>query len=182
MAAVATTNSLARNAFSLFRSILIAGLVIGVVGSVEFGVVFFAVMHMTPIMLFQYIASALMGMSAFAGGYTTALLGVLMHFVIAFVAAAIFLLPAARFRFLRRTVFLSALVYGSLFNIIMSMVVIPMTSAPKIPVSLPLLLNGLIGDAIFIGLPLATVVWWNTHTVAITEKSWLGDERAVVGA
>jgi hypothetical protein len=172
----------ARIAISLLRSILVAGLAIGVIGSVEFGAFYYVTEKIGPVTLYQFIASGLMGPAAFAGGYATALLGVLIHFAISFVVAAVFLLAAVRIRLLRRTLFLSALVYGSAVNLFMSMAVLPFTAVPRAPVTLALLLNGLIGDAFFIGLPLAIVVWWNTHTVTICARPWLEDSQVAVSA
>lgn len=164
-------NSPARVAISLLRATLIAGVAIGIIGGVEFVAFYYFAMNMQPLVLYQFIASALMGPSAFAGGYTTALIGVLLHFLISFVVAGVYLAAAARFRFLRYVIF--ALLYGILVNVVMSMGVLPFTALPKMAVTLPLLLNGFIGDAIIIGIPLAVTIWWNTHTVTISSKAWV---------
>lgn len=161
-----TVNNAQTRVSSLARSIIIAGLVIGVVGGIEFAAFFSVFEHMAPVGVYQYVASGLLGPSAFAGGYLTVLLGVVLHFAIAFVVAAVFLIAAARFRFLRRTVFISAPIYGALVNFTMSMIVLPYTALPKIPVTLPLILNGLIGDALFIGVPLAIIVWRDSRAAA----------------
>ena len=113
--------------------------------------------------LFQFIASGLLGAAAFAGGYTTALLGLLIHFLISFVVAGVFILAASAIAFLRRTVFVSALVYGAAVNMVMSAVVLPFSRAPKIPVTPLLVAHGFIADALFIGLPLAIAVWQNAR-------------------
>lgn len=149
----------ARNTFPLVRSTLIAGLAIGIAGGIEFGIFYFMMMNMGPVVFYQFVASALMGPSAFTGGYNTALIGLLLHFAISFVVAAVFLVAAARLSFLRRTVFVTAPLYGIAVNLLMGLVVLPFTALPKIAVTLPLLLNGIIGDALFIGLPLAITVW-----------------------
>lgn len=148
-----------RSSTSLVRSTLIVGLVIGVLGGIDQTTFFVLTQHFTPVSIFQYIASGLLGPAAFAGGYTTALLGLLIHFVISFVVAGVFLLAASQLAFLRRTVFLSAMVYGAAVNFFMSALVLPFSAAPKLPVTALLIVHGLIADALFIGLPLAIMVW-----------------------
>lgn len=177
-----TSSSRLDNALSLLRAITVAGLAISVIGGVEFVIFFWFSSHITPVGEYQYIAANLMGPSAFAGGYTTALIGVLLHFAISFVVAAVFLVAAAYIRFLRRFALPAAMVYGIVVNLIMGMVVLPMSAAPKASPTLALILNGMVGDAFFIGLPLAIVVWWNTHTVAVSPKAWMNSRPQSVAA
>jgi hypothetical protein len=152
-----------RNSVSLVRSTALAGLVIGVLGAVDYVTFFDLTLHTPPLATFQYIASGLLGPAAFAGGYTTALLGLLIHFVIAFVVAGVFILAASWIALVRRTVFLSALVYGAAVNMFMSTLVLPFSAAPKMQVTTVLIVHGLIADAVFVGLPLALIVWRNTR-------------------
>ena len=156
------TATAVRTSFSPVRSTVIAGLVIGVVGGLDQTIFFVLTQHFTPVTIFQYIASGLLGPAAFAGGYTTALLGLLIHFVISFVVAGVFILAASQLAFLRRTLFVSALVYGAAVNMFMSAVVLPYSAAPKMTVTPLLVIHGLIADALFIGLPLAITIWRDT--------------------
>lgn len=107
---------------------------------------------------FQYIASGVLGVAAFAGGSATALLGLLIHFGISFVVAGVFILAATQLAIVRRTALLSGLVYGVAVSVVMSELVLPLSAAPKMPVTLPLVLNSLIEAAVFIGLPVAFAV------------------------
>ncbi|HEX9038607.1 MAG TPA: hypothetical protein VF808_16615 [Ktedonobacterales bacterium] len=156
MSAVSATTG--RGSSSLVRSITIAGLIIAIVGG--FDQITFAVLTLqsTPVLVLQYIASAFMGPAAFAGGYTTALLGLLIHFALSFVVAAVFILAASRIALLRRTVFVSAPLYGAAVAVI-SGLVLPLTTAPKLPVTTLSVAHALVADAIVVGLPLAFAVW-----------------------
>ena len=53
-----------------------------------------------PMRLLQGIASGLLGPKAFSGGRATAVLGVFCHFLIAFGAAAVYLVASRAFAFL----------------------------------------------------------------------------------
>jgi hypothetical protein len=147
-----------RGGSSQVRSIIIAGLVIAVANGLDQTTFAVLTQQVTPVTVFQYFASAFLGLAAFAGGYTTALLGLLIHLVVSFVVAGVFILAASNIAFLRRTVFVSALVYGAAVNII-SGVLLPFTAAPKLSVTTLVVVHGLIADALFIGLPLALIVW-----------------------
>lgn len=151
-----------RSAVSLIRSISIAGLVIAIANGLDQTVFAVLTQQVTPVIVFQFFASALLGLPAFAGGYATALLGLLIHLVVAFVVAGIFILAASRIAFLRRSIFLSAMVYGAAVSIISGLVLL-FTAAPKLQVTTMAVVHGLIGDAVFIGLPLAIIVWRNTR-------------------
>ena len=147
-----------RTAASQVRPIIIAGLVIAIVGGLDQTVFAVLTQHITVVAFFQYIASALLGLAAFAGGYTTAVQGLLIHLVVSFAVAGVFILAASKIAFLRRTVFVSALVYGAAVGII-SGLVLPFTAAPKLPVTTLSVVHVLVADASTIGLPLAFTVW-----------------------
>lgn len=162
--ATPTTTSVAttHNPGALARAIALTGLITGVVGSIDFTTFFYVTQHETPIAVYQYIASGLLGRSAFAGGYATALLGVLLHFVIGYVIVAVFILAASQIPFLGRPVWaiLAGVVYGVAANMFMSVVVLPHSAAPKQPVTTALMINGLVAAALYIGLPVALAVVW----------------------
>jgi hypothetical protein len=147
-----------RTSVSLVGSIDIAGLLIGLLGGAEGSIFELITKHTSPVLDFQYIASALLGPTAFAGGYATALVGALLHFGISFVVAAVFILAARWIALVRRTVFASAPLYGVAVTLFMNGLVVPLSLAPKLPVTTLILVHGLIAGAVTIGLPLAIIV------------------------
>lgn len=60
----------------------------------------------------QSIASGLLGRAACSGGYRTAALGVVLHFVIALGAAAAFCIGSAKVRWLTQSPWLSGALFG----------------------------------------------------------------------
>jgi hypothetical protein len=82
--------------------------------------------------LWQGVASTLIGSKAFEGGTRTVLLGVLMHFGVAFTWSAVFLLIVWRLQWIRGIVASSfgvvkvAALYGPSIWMVMSFVVIPL--------------------------------------------------------
>src|SRR5690348_4197473 len=64
------------------RAILWGTLAVGTLDALD-AIVFFGLRGVTPVGIFQSIASGLLGRSAYQGGFATALLGVLLHYFIA---------------------------------------------------------------------------------------------------
>ncbi|MGD0579747.1 MAG: hypothetical protein ABSC08_12545, partial [Bryobacteraceae bacterium] len=143
-------------------TIVYGGLVAGLLEVLD-SVVVFGFQGRDPIELLQYIASGAMGPDAFSGGYETAAVGTAFHFLIAFVTAAVYyeasrLLPAL----CRRPA-----VWGPIFGVgayfFMNYGVLPFTAVSKTPFSIALLLNGIIGHAVLVGLPIALFARNSAH-------------------
>jgi hypothetical protein len=117
--------------------------------------VFFGLRGISPTRLFQGIASGLLGRSAFEGGMATALLGVLLHFSIAFAVVITYHLAARRIPQLTRRAWIYGPLYGILVYAVMTFIVIPLSAiGPRSP-STGVLLNGLLIHALGVGLPAA---------------------------
>ena len=74
-----------------------------------------------------FIASGLLGKSAFEGGVGIAALGAALHFVIAYSWTALFFLLSSRFSFLATYPILTGIVYGGCIWVVMNMVVLPLS-------------------------------------------------------
>lgn len=137
------------------RAILAGGLAAGVLDGVDAIVAFKAVLGLGPVAIYQFVASGMLGSSAFSGGIPAALVGLGVHFLIAFTAAAVFVLASRRIPELRRHWLAAGAAFGLGVYVVMTYVVIPLSQIPPSPFSLPLFLNGVIGHALFVGLPIA---------------------------
>ena len=152
----ASSGSLADSASNPFvKAVAAAGLAVGVLDALD-GVAFFGITaHQNPIQVLQFIASGFYGTAAFQKGLSGALVGLVAHFFIAFAFAAIYV-GAARFLPLsRRDAAMWGMIYGIAVFIVVNLVVLPHTAVVKSPFSLPLLLNGVLGHALLVGLPIA---------------------------
>lgn len=144
-----------------FDTIVWGGLVAGVLDAVD-GVIAFAFNGFNPIQVLQYIASGALGAKAFQGGLATAALGAGFHFLIAFVAAAVYWAASLKMPALVRRHIPSGFAFGVAVYFFMNYLVLPMSNVPKTPFSLPMFLNGVIGHGLFVGLPIA----WYAHRSA----------------
>jgi len=117
----------------------------------------------TPTRLWQGVASTLLGRGAFDGGTATALVGVLMHFGVAFAWSAVFLFVVLRAGWVRNLLSSSygtlkvAALYGPFVWLVMSFVVIPIL-VHRAPATSFRWLVQLIGHVPFVGLPIVASI------------------------
>lgn len=144
-----------------FDTIIWGGLTAGILDATD-GVIAFGFKGMNPIQVLQYIASGALGVDAFKGGLSTAALGAFFHFFIAFVVAAVYYGASRKLTALYRNPTTWGLAYGAAVYLFMNYLVLPLSAVPKSPFSLALFLNGILGHALFVGLPIA----WFAHRSA----------------
>lgn len=140
-----------------------AGLLTGVTDGLFAIVLSVAFYGSTVTRLFQGVASTLLGREAYDGGTPTALIGVLMHFGVAFGWSAVFLLLVLRSPRIRRVLTSRygavkiALVYGPFIWLVMSLVVIPLLLHRPPTINARWWIQ-LIGHIPFVGLPIAAAI------------------------
>lgn len=139
----------------LIKAAALGGLASGVLDALDGVVAFYAILGLNPIQVLQYIASGALGKRAFEGGLGSAILGMIFHFLIAFVAAAVYAFAAKNLRLLRSQWVAAGLVYGAWVWVFMNFCVLPFSSVAAPVLTVALVLNGLIGHALFVGLPIA---------------------------
>lgn len=144
------------------KPILIGGLSAGVLDFIG-ACVSSASRGVTPLRVAQFIASGLLGRAAFDGGYKTAALGVGLHFVIAFGAAAVFCLASARLRWLTERPYLSGALYGVAVFWFMRLIVLPLSAvAFRQNPSWSGMAIGMIVHVLCVGWPIALAARWNS--------------------
>jgi hypothetical protein len=143
-----------KQALTNVEAISWGGLIAGVLDAID-GVIAYGRQGLSPIQVLQYIASGALGKSAFEGGLATAALGAGFHFIIAWVAAAVFVLASRRLEILKTHAVLVGLIYGAAVYFFMNYLVLPLSAVAPATFQLGLFLNGVIGHAVFVGLPIA---------------------------
>jgi len=87
-----------------------------------------ALRGVAPVRILQGIASGIVGPASFSGGLGTAALGLALHFLIAFTAAAVYFFASQLLPFMRRQAVLAGLLYGIAVYCFMHYVVIPLSA------------------------------------------------------
>ena len=153
---------------SAFVTIVYGGLVIGVLDFIDastffplyFGISFWDVWH-GP-------ASGLIGREASrSGGVNTALLGIVLHFVVATCIATVYYLASRYLSFLIRHPIISGMAFGVIANLVMQWVVIPLSAIgyrpPAETIDWGSQMNNYIGHALLVGLPVALIASWSAR-------------------
>lgn len=143
------------------RAIGWGGLIGGVL-DISDALVFYGRRGVPPERLLQGIARGLLGARAIEGGWVTATLGLGLHFVIAFGAAAVYYAASRKFRMLRKRPIVSGLLYGVAVFVFMNMIVVPLSAIHRSPTAMLALnvvsANAVLALMLFIGLPIALAV------------------------
>ena len=102
------------------------------------------------------IAAGLLGRQAFRGGVGTYVLGIFLHFFIAFSAAAIYYAASRTLVFLKEHPLVCGLFYGAAVEEVMNLVVLPLSALHvRGPYTLHDLILGLLVHMVVIGLPIS---------------------------
>jgi len=149
---------------SAFDTIVFGGLAIGVLDFLDASIFFPLYYGINFVDVWHGPASGLIGREASrSGGWNTAVLGIFLHFVVAFCIAAVYFLLSRSLPFLVRHPIVSGLIYGVAAHFVMQYVVIPLSAIGTRPAWPPVgaLLNSLTGHALLVGLPVALIATWS---------------------
>lgn len=139
-----------------FDTIFYGGLAVGVLDALD-ATIFNGLRGVSAARVWQYVASGVLGRASFGGGLKTAALGLSLHFLIAFILAGIYYGASLYLPALLRRALMWGLIYGVAVYFVMSYVVLPLSAAPPLSFSLAPFLNGVIGHALLVGLPIALI-------------------------
>lgn len=104
-----------------------------------------------PVIVYQSVASGLLGKASYRGGLATAALGLLLHFFIATTASAVYVGASTRLPQLLKQPIPCGLAFGVAVYFFMRGIVLPLSAARPGPFAW----TGLVGHAVLVGLPIA---------------------------
>jgi uncharacterized membrane protein YagU involved in acid resistance len=140
------------------KTLALGGLVVGALDLLD-AVVFFGLRSgVRPARIFQSIAAGLLGRAAFSGGSKTAVLGVFLHFLIAFLIVCTYYALSRYIPFMTAHVVVSGILFGIGAYFVMNYVVIPLSATSRGAFVWPVVINGLAIHAFGIGVPAAWFV------------------------
>lgn len=106
------------------------------------------------------IAAGLLGTRAFHGGTGTWILGLILHYFIAYSAAAVYCAASRKLDFLKPHFVVCGMFYGIGLFLVMNLVVLPLSGLHAAgPYQLRGLVQGLLVHMIFIGLPIGLCLY-----------------------
>lgn len=135
------------------RAIILTGFIVGAL-DIASAIILTLYYGRTITRLMQFIASGLLGKSAFEGGMPVATLGLVLHFFIAFSVVIVFYFVRQRFAFAYAHPIPSGIFYGLIVYAVMNLIVLPLSAAhPRYSLSGILIQIGI--HMFIIGLPTA---------------------------
>ena len=152
-------DSLQRSGRSALKTIVIAGLTAGAL-DIIYAFIIWGLRGVTPIRIGQSIASGLLGREAAVGGGTAmGLLGLLLHFILATIIAAIYYGAARNIRLLVDRAVPWGIAYGLVTYGVMNYVVMPLSAIGAVGDSGPayIRITGVFVHMFLIGLPIALI-------------------------
>ncbi|HEY7029237.1 MAG TPA: hypothetical protein VH438_16600 [Gemmatimonadales bacterium] len=152
------------------KPLLVGGLTVAFLDGLD-AVVFFGLRGVKPALIFQSIASGLLGKAAFQGGMGTVVLGLILHVFIASSIVTTCYLVSRRFPGLAQRPFLYGPLYGLLVYLIMTQIVLPLSAVAPQHRSLPVIINGVLIHLVGVGLPAALAARAATGSVLNPQSS-----------
>lgn len=132
-----------------------AWLLVGVLDIIAAMLSFYLSTGKSPKIVLKFIASAVQGTDAYTGGIASTLLGIALHFLIAFLFTLFFLLVYKPMALYRYNVYLAGVVYGIFIWFVMNKLVLPMTSVKQQPFKWEEAGRAMLILITMVGLPLA---------------------------
>ena len=151
-------------------TILYGGLTAGLLDACD-AVLFFGSRGARPDRIAQHVASGLLGRASFGHGAASIAAGVVLHFAVALSIATVFYVLCRRISIMVRHPVLAGLVFGVAAYFVMDNIVVPLSRAPTGRFALPVLINGVVGHALLVGLPIALFAARSTRVARVARAA-----------
>lgn len=145
----------AKKTRTLASYIIIAGLIAGTLDITAACIQFYIKTGKGPEPIFRYISSAIVGKEAYTGGTGIILLGLFLHYLIAFIWTILFFLLYPVIRNFSRNIIVNAFVYGLIVWSLMNLVIVPLTKITTAPIDFVKAIPGILIIIVCIGLPIS---------------------------
>lgn len=143
---------------SAIQTISIAAIVSGLLDSAAASVVFYLKLGLNPAQVMQYVASALYGEAAFSEGAWMVIVGAVMHFLIAFVIAAVYFYLYPKINLLEKWPVISGLLLGVAIWMVMNLLIIPLSKIQPAPFELMAVIISISWHMLLVGLPISLII------------------------
>ncbi|HKW62875.1 MAG TPA: hypothetical protein VJN89_10045 [Candidatus Acidoferrum sp.] len=147
------SGSLARPLAAIFLGGLLAGIF-----DIAQAFIGFGLLGAKPFRILQHIAGGVFGARSMQMGWTSAALGLVFHFTIAFGAAVVYYLASRVLRVMVEHAVVCGLIYGEMVFLFMYFVVLPLTPLGPAKFNVVTYITGPFGHTFLVGLPIALCV------------------------
>lgn len=140
------------------NTIIWAGLAAGLLDGIATSIMLYFKLGLNPGQVMQYVASALYGPSAFAGGIPMILIGTVLHFMIAFIIAVIYFYIYPKVKMLSSAPVLSGLLLGLVTWAFMNLIIVPFSRTPAAPIEAGAAAISITLHMVLVGLPISLII------------------------
>jgi len=138
------------------QTILWSGLISGVLDATAGVVVYWIFKGLNPLQVLQYIASGIFGLQVINGSFIYVVIGLVLHFIIAFTFAIAYYLAFPFIKSFAKNTYVNGLLYGAFIWVFMNYVVLPNSNIPHSPKDFVSVLE-LVWHSALVGLPIAII-------------------------
>ena len=131
----------ARKTLTTSQAVLFGTLVVGTLDILDAFLFNWFRSGVRPGRILQFIASGLLGREAFNGGAATEVLGLFLHYFIAFGIVTVYILASRRLPVIAERPFVLGPIYGILVHLVMHYVVVPLSAVTRAPGPMPLVVH-----------------------------------------
>ena len=142
---------------SALQTILWAGLIAGLLDATAGVIVYWIFKGLNPLQVLQYIASGVFGPTVINGSFIYVLVGLVLHFVIAYAFAISYYFAFPYFKSFAKNTIVNGLVFGAIIWFFMNYVVLPNSNIPQSPKDFVSIIE-LIWHIVLVGLPIAYII------------------------
>lgn len=139
-------------------TVLVTGLLAGTMDGLAACITYYIRTGNHPGPVFKYISSGILGQDAFAGGSSIIVLGVLLHYKIAFTWTILFFFLYPKLNRIIQNKYYLGVIMGIFVWIIMNLVVLPLSNVPQITFNLQGVIVGASILVVCIGLPISLML------------------------
>jgi hypothetical protein len=148
-----TSSSNSSAVATIVRATIVSGLLDATAGVV----VYWIYKGLNPLQVLQYIASGIFGPAVINGSFLYVIIGLLLHFVIAFAFTCAYFLAFPFIKSFATNTVINGLIYGVFIWGFMNFLVLPFSNIPHSPKDFVSVLE-LIWHSVLVGLPIVIIV------------------------
>jgi hypothetical protein len=108
-----------------------------------------------PLIIFRYIASAILGKQAFEGGWIMPVCGLLIHFLISYGWTVVFFVLYPLLQLGSKNKYATGILYGLMIWLLMNQAILPMTQLRRGSTGLRQSITGILLLMVLLGLPIS---------------------------
>ena len=149
------TSQAKKTSGSNIAGVIILGCLVGTLDIASALVDYYIATQKNPVIVFKFIASGMLGQSAFAGGIGIILLGLLLHYAIALLFTGLFLSLYNKLPIMAKNRLITGLLYGIFIGLVMNFIVVPLSFTPNMPYTTFKVIKAIFILICMIGLPLS---------------------------